>query len=553
MSATATSCFGFGSRGGYQIALSNENEGRPVLPFPGMRSSDAHWWSRNPHDRQLLSRFEDFSQQELQQFRTTNNVVAPLPPLARIGTKTVIKNSRTINDCWIGEQCYIKGANKLKNLTILSQPEQRVQIGEGVELVNGIIAGGSKIFYGSKAVRFVCDQNSQLKYGARLINSFLGCNSTVSCGELLNSLLLPAHEQHHNNSFLIAAAIGGQSNIAAGATLGSNHNSRAADGEMIADRGFWPGLNSSVKFNSRFAAFTLLSKGDYNEINNPFPFTLLAQSPAGLVVLPAYWFRYNIYALERNSWKFSQRDQRLDPQQFYQKSYLAPDTVTQIMTAVELLQQQPPATEIKMTGITRGSSAIIRQPQNAVVEYRRMLEYYAGTTLTEWLQTASNDLSNRISQLKQLPLYSQWLNLGGHIMPEKRLQCLRTAIIAQHVNSWDAVHQQYDRISHNYRDDQARHALQLLAYLYPDLNPIAGLTKVLHNAAATATLIYQRAAAKRRQDYQDGFRRSCYNSNEELETVLGNRDLFLEYLEDKQQTVKEAMHNLMTELENSKC
>jgi hypothetical protein len=34
----------------------------------------------------------------------------------------------------------------------------------------------------------------------------------------------------------------GQSNIAAGATIGSNHNSRGADGEIIMGRGFWPGL-----------------------------------------------------------------------------------------------------------------------------------------------------------------------------------------------------------------------------------------------------------------------------------------------------------------------
>jgi len=30
----------------------------------------------------------------------------------------------------------------------------------------------------------------------------------------------------------------GQSNMAAGATIGSNHNSRSADGELVAARGF---------------------------------------------------------------------------------------------------------------------------------------------------------------------------------------------------------------------------------------------------------------------------------------------------------------------------
>ena len=145
----------------------------------------------------------------------------------------------------------------------------RTQIGEGCELVNGIVGYGCRIFYGVKAVRFIISPHSQLKYGARLINSFLGYNSTISCCEVLNALIFSSHEQHHNNSFLCAAMLYGQSNLAAGATLGSNHNSRGADGEIIAGRGFWPGLCVSIKHNSVFASFTILAKGDYsNELKN---------------------------------------------------------------------------------------------------------------------------------------------------------------------------------------------------------------------------------------------------------------------------------------------
>src|SRR6185503_3034946 len=161
-------------------------------------------------------------------------------------------------------------------LTINSSAEAKSQIGEGCELVNGIIGHGCRIFYGVKAVRFVLSSHSQLKYGARLINSFLGNNSTISCCEVLNSLIFPAHEQHHNNSFLCASMVMGQSNIAAGATIGSNHNSRSADGELIAGRGFWPGLCVSLKHNSKFATFTLIAKGDYpNELNIQIPFSIV--------------------------------------------------------------------------------------------------------------------------------------------------------------------------------------------------------------------------------------------------------------------------------------
>ena len=272
------------------MELCNENTGRKVLPFNGMTAGDAYLWTRNRHDDTLQQKFI-----ELTEKRFDNK----LGYYGKIGDRTVIKNCKIIKDVWIGSDAYLKGANKIKNVTINSAPEARTQIGEGCELVNGIIGYGCRIFYGIKAVRFILSDYSQLKYGARLINSFLGPNATISCCEVLNSLIFPAHEQHHNNSFLCAALVMGQSNIAAGATIGSNHNSRGADGEVIMGRGFWPGLCVSIKHNSIFASFTLLNKGDYNyELNIPIPFSLVSNDPVKdeLIIMPGYWFLYNFYA-----------------------------------------------------------------------------------------------------------------------------------------------------------------------------------------------------------------------------------------------------------------
>ncbi|HEX8356030.1 MAG TPA: DUF4954 family protein, partial [Segetibacter sp.] len=247
------------------MELCNETGGRKVIPFNGMLPGDAYLWTKFRDDEVLLQKFKEFTEA---QFDTKRGYYG------KIGDRTVIKNCNIIKDVWIGTDAYLKGANKLKNLTISSGPEGKSQIGEGCEMVNGIMGFGCRAFYGVKAVRFVMASHSQLKYGARLINSYLGNNSTISCCEVLNSLIFPAHEQHHNNSFLTAATIMGQSNIAAGATIGSNHNSRSADGELMVGRGFWPGLCVSLKHNSKFATFTILAKGDYPaELNIPLPFS----------------------------------------------------------------------------------------------------------------------------------------------------------------------------------------------------------------------------------------------------------------------------------------
>ncbi len=310
----------------------NEAGGRAIMPFDGIIPGDAYLWARYREDAQLQKKLGEITQQQFDSRRGFYGT---------IGDNCIIKNCQIIKDVKIGASCYIKGANKLKNLTINSSEAEPTQIGEGVELVNGIIGLGCHIFYGCKGVRFVMGSNSNLKYGARLIHSFLGDNSTVSCCELLNNLIFPAHEQHHNNSFLIASLLMGQSNLAAGATVGSNHNSRANDGEIRAGRGFWPGLCTTLKHSCRFASFILLAKGDYPcELNVPLPFALLRDDPARdrLQIMPAYWWRHNMYALARNTWKFQNRDKRKFKVQHIEFDYLAPDTVEELFDALELLE-----------------------------------------------------------------------------------------------------------------------------------------------------------------------------------------------------------------------
>ena len=287
-----------------RIQIMNETGVRSVMPFDGMITADAYLWGKYVDDRLLQQRLADITQRTVDFHRGY---------YGEIGERCVIKNSSIIKDVKIGTDCYIKGASKLKNITINSSVKEPSQIGENVILVNGIVGYGCRIFYSCTAVKFILGNNSNLKYGARLIDSIMGDNSTISCCEVLNNLIFPAHEQHHNNSFLIASVIMGQSNMAAGATVGSNHNSRTNDGEIVAGRGFWPGLCSSVKHSSRFASFTLLAKGDYPvEMDIPLPFSLINNNVTDncLEVIPAYWWLYNMYALARNSWKYQARDRR---------------------------------------------------------------------------------------------------------------------------------------------------------------------------------------------------------------------------------------------------
>ena len=538
------------------LEICNENTGRKVLPFNGMTAGDAYLWSRNRADAALQQKFIEL---------TENQFDNKLGYYGKVGDRTVIKNCKIIKDVWIGEDAYLKGANKIKNVTINSHPEATTQIGEGCELVNGIIGYGCRIFYGIKAVRFVLSDYSQLKYGARLINSFLGPNATISCCEVLNSLIFPAHEQHHNNSFLCAATVMGQSNIAAGATLGSNHNSRGADGEVVMGRGFWPGLCVSIKHNSVFASFSLLNKGDYNyELNIPIPFSLISNDPLKdeLIIMPGYWFLYNFYALARNAWKYVDRDKRKYKTPIFEYGYLAPDSVNELVTAREIIAKAVATAQLtkeKKAVLTEdakllalGESLLSTKTKKEIDALQVIVHGFENSKRTTKLikcydayhmfekiiflygMEAALRISenkkgkNIISSIQQAKLSATnltWTNIGGQLIPSKNVESLLNKIKSGTIESWDQVHAFYETESEKYNTRKDLHALSTLEkHTKKSLSKVSTTQFVnwLDTYLEIKKDITARIQKTRAKDYANPFRKMVYESEAEMNAVIGS-------------------------------
>ena len=534
------------------LEVCNENAGRKIIPFNGMLPGDAWLWSRNRDNHPLQTKLKEFTENKFDKLRGY---------YGKVGEKTVIKSCRIIKDVWIGSHAYIKGANKLKNLTINSSAEAKSQIGEGCELVNGIIGEGCRAFYGVKAVRFYMASHSQLKYGARLINSYLGNNSTISCCEVLNSLIFPAHEQHHNNSFLCAATVMGQSNIAAGATLGSNHNSRSADGELIAGRGFWPSLCVSTKHNTKFASYTLLAKGDYPaELNIPIPFSLVSndESKNELVVMPGYWFLYNMYALGRNAWKYIDRDKRIDKTQHLEYNYLAPDSMNEIFDALRLMElftgkavlnqidtvkvftdaesikkgkaflTNPNADFTNLEIVAEGfenskRKVLLLKVQQSYQLFKELIHFYAAEQLFHFIK--EKKIKNYNSLQKALPAKNtrkNWVNAGGQLLEEPAYNELKQKIISGKVKSWDAVHDFYKTQAQLYSTQKLQHAFAAFFKLTGEKQLTKELfIKLLSQYISTKEWMVKGIYNSKAKDYTNPFRTMVYSSKEEMEEVTG--------------------------------
>ena len=535
-----------------KLEVMNENGGRSILPFDGMITADAYLWAKYADDTKLQQRLKEITQ---------NSVDSHRGYYGTIGESSVIKNSWILKDAKVGSYCYIKGASKLKNVTINSSEEEPTQIGEGVILVNGITGYGCRIFYSAVATRFVLGDNCSLKYGARLIHSVLGDNSTISCCEVLNNLIFPSHEQHHNNSFLISACIMGQSNMAAGATIGSNHNSRAADGEIVASRGFWPGLCSSVKHSSRFASFTMMSKADYpNEMNIMLPFSLVSNNTQHdqLEVKPAYWWMYNMYAIARNTSKYQSRDKRKRKIQNIEFETFAPDTIEETIAARKLLEvwtakahlaksdadlseytnkelrqigqnllmNQPEyvdSLEVFGEGMEKGKRKVritkVRKGYNA---YGEMILHYAVKNIIRYLDESEDNSIEKLNNMFEGKRLREWINLGGQMMPAEYVEQLRKDINESVLNTWDEIHHRYDELWQNYQQEKLRHSYLSLLYLLQakEISPEAW-DWLLDKAIEIQQYICNQVYESRKKDYENPYRNATFRNEEEKIAVIG--------------------------------
>ena len=479
----------------------NENGGRAIRLFPGMTIADAYLWAKYRGRNRLMQRLAEF----------TNDVVA----------SRYVGNNATIAHC-----------QHIRNSWVISTAEAPTVIDTATAIDSSVIGHGCHVERGAVLRNTLLGENVHVEDCARINDSVVGDNSTIARCEVGNSIIFPAHEQHHNNSFLIAACIMGQSNLAAGATIGSNHNGRTADGELRAGRGFWPGLCSSFKHPSYFASYCLAAKGDYpNELNITLPFSLINNNAAKnqLEVMPAYWWLYNMYALHRNERKFATRDHRSNAAQHIEFSPLAPDTVEEIVCARQLLRHwteqayianvsRPDADHIEVTAnaMEHGRrKVVILKAAKAYQAYEDMLYYYIGTTL------ATTDDRPMPSDAPAAQREISWHNLGGQLVSQSDFDTLVRDIEQGSISSWADLHQRLDTLWQQYPDQRRRHAYQLLCHL----SGVKTLTpelwqKALRRYDEARRYVSQQVQASRDKDNANPFRRMMYDSDDEMQSVL---------------------------------
>ncbi len=510
----------------FEIRVSNENGGRAIQAFPGMNGGDAWLQSRHKEDTALHEHMQSLARK----------AVAPFCERPETGAHSRLINCQHIQASYIGPHACIENCVAIKNSIILSSGKAPSKIENGVILEDVILDRQNTVKNHVVLTRVATGENVRFENAARVTDCFVGANSTIACGEAVSNLLFAFHEQHHNNSFLIAAQTGGQCNIAAGATIGSNHNSRAADGELIAGRGFWPGLETDFKHNSHFASFTLIAKSSFDkELDIHLPFSLVSKNNDGRVVIyPAYWYYYNMYALARNAWKFSARDKRTEKRLLIETDFLGPDSLTEMMAGIRFLSdflslkhplievmQNPEGIKaprvIEAEGLVLKEKALILNPLKAVIAYTRLLTFFCGRT---FLASLTPDLNPG----------EKWENFGGQFIPAREADGLRRTIRSGEISSWEDIHAFYRQQAKIY--PRYLHALagQIARFITGKERLSASDHRNLRRLAADIAGDMMRGTRESREkDFENFFRKKSYLNTDEMKAVLvtPDRDPFL--------------------------
>lgn len=534
---------------GVEIQAMNEGGNRNFETFPDILPADAYLQCKYQGNSKLQNALRKINHKECQS----------RPLYGTIGSHCLVRNVNCIENSHFDEFCTIEGATHISNVTVKSSKKEPSLVGFGSIVEDSVVGYSCNVLENSIVQKVVLGSNVTIEHGARVINTMVGDNSTIACCEVQNSMVFPLHQQHHNNSFLIASTILGQSNIAAGATIGSNHNSRTNEGEIFAGRGFWPGLCTSFKHPSKFASFVLVAKGDYqHELNIPLPFSLVNNNlhTNELEIMPAYWWMYNMYALERNNYKFQHRDKRVEKLQNIEQQVFAPDTVEEIIRAMRLLElwtgkawttresksllpdeTRKKGREILTTnnierldvfadGVENSRRKVrIIKPCEAYRAYYEMLVCYAAKNILKYIGQNTEVLPNLDNLATGDTREKKWINLGGQLVTETDFQEICEDIVSGELSTWGEIHNRYDKLWDEYPFKKTQHSYAVICHLKGgDYLSQDSWNQVFKDFFQIQEKICSRVRASRQKDFDNPYHQMTYNSFDEMNANLGTID-----------------------------
>jgi len=201
-----------------------------------------------------------------------------------------------------------------------------------------------------------------------------------------------------------------------------------------------------------------------------------------------------------------------------------------LLKTVETLLETDPAEiaklEIHADGFecSNRKTELVKVPE-ACRLFKELIIYYGVTELMHFMEQKNIASWQKLLQaLPGQPVRNNWKNIGGQLMPEADVNTLTRNIRSGKIKSWDEVHSFYNKKSAAYHTEKFRHAFASLLEVLK-LSPSRFSKKIfldlLQQAVATKEWMVKGIYDSRAKDYNNPFRKMVYETEKEMEKVIG--------------------------------
>jgi hypothetical protein len=267
-----------------------------------------------------------------------------------------------------------------------------------------------------------------------------------------------------------------------------------------------------------------------------------------------------MYALERNGWKYADRDKRSEKIQHLEYDYLAPDSINEIVSAIHLFiksagqswfKKTTTATDICEEEIIAKGRQLLEDDDPILMEmeilaagientkrkvvlvkvarayhlFKELISFYAVNQVIHLIDKNGNaTYDNIISSLPPIQKIFAWTNVGGQLIPKDEIDKLRKEIHSNNITSWDQIHLFYSKQQQAYPQQKLAHALAAYAQIFFEnigQQDKESFKNLLEAAVRTKEWMTEGIYKSREKDYTNPFRKMAYDNLEEMDAVIG--------------------------------
>lgn len=450
---------------GVEVAAVNEAGGREVPLFNSLSSQFAHLVCLYRYHTDLVERLLAMASQAAKE---------AIQDSGTVGDDAIVQGVPKVNNVAVWPAARIDGAQSLVNGTVLSHRDAPTAIGDGVIAKDFIIAEGAQVTGGALIHRSFVGQGCRVGSQFSAENCLFFANCEAFHGEACSVFAAPYTVTHHKSTLLIGGLF---SFFNAGSgTNQSNHRYKLGpthEGKL--ERGCKTGSFSYLMWPARVGPFSIvLGKHTRSFDTGDLPFSHLEADAAGRCeLIPGHYIA--TVGTVRDGVKWPQRDRRQGPllRDVVCCAVFSPLTVGRMLRGAARMAQLQNSVDRKVSTVSLGGVEIKRVLlRTGVKRYKNAVERYLLEQIVlrveQQLERGATSLRQMLSAAPDAAYSFDWLDVGGQLMSQCRMDALTQAVVAGEINSVEALQTAFMRIQSYHDEDswawvrhQARESLQL--------------------------------------------------------------------------------------------